>query len=90
MNKTMIKIIEKSLNLNIDDIKKSSWDDLSSRIKKNKKFAIPFRPKLYFGINGNIHMEQGRYMGTKFIDFCNSIDYLGFKIKCFLKNIKIK
>ncbi len=89
MKETTQNIITKHVGMSIQQIQTTSWDDIEKNIFKRLKFR-GFHPEHYFQVNGNIHMEQNRYMGTTRIDFFNTLNYMSYKLKCLIRNYKKK
>ena len=81
MNQKMIKVIENDLGLKIDIIRNLSWHDLGIRTRKYTGIFSAFRTNHHFIPNGNIHMEQNRFMNTTAIDFRNKIRCIKHRIK---------
>ncbi len=91
MNQKMIKVIENDLGLEIDAIRNSSWYELSARTRRTKGAFSAFRTNHHFIPNGNIHMEQNKFMDTNIIDFRNKFRYIKYRIKRWaLRTIEIK
>ena len=81
MNQKMIRVIENDLGLTIDAIRNSSWHELGARTRKSTGVFSAFRTNHHFIPNGNIHMEQNRFMDTNVIDFRNKFRYIKHGIK---------
>lgn len=91
MNQKMIKVIEKDLGLKIDAVRNSSWHELGVRTRRTTGIFSVFRTNHHFIPNGNIHMEQNRFMDTGIIDLRNKFRYIKHRIKRWaLKNTENK
>lgn len=82
MNKEMERMISKDLKMNVDEIRKSSWDELSQRPYEHKK---AFRPGNMFLVRGNINLAQGRVMGTRLLNVRNTYRKALYELKCLMK-----
>ena len=89
MTEKTYNIISSRTGMSIRQIQEASWGDIRKNITKHPKLRA-FRPAHYFTVNGNIHMEQNKYMGTTWIDFRNTLNYMGYKLKCLMRKFRRK
>lgn len=86
MKKKMEQMVSKDLGIEIERIRKLSWDELDKFPKK--KWEKPFRPKDMFIVGGNINLAENREMGTIGIELRNTYRKVMYEIKCLLMNKK--
>lgn len=79
MNKGMEKLISDELNMDINKIRESTWNEL---LKMPHKKEEPFRPKNMFLVSGNINLTENRTMGTRLLNLRNNYRKALYAIKC--------
>lgn len=87
MNKGLERMISKDLNMDIDEIRKSSWDELTKKSYQRKK---AFCPENLFFVRGNINLAQNRIMNTGLLNIRNTYRKALYGIKCLIKLKKKK
>lgn len=79
MNKGMEELISKELNMDINKIRESTWNEL---LKMPRRKGKAFRPKNTFLVSGNINLTENRTMGTWLLNIRNIYRKVLYEVKC--------
>ena len=82
MLKKMEQMLSKDLGMDVERIRKESWNELDKL--SGKKIGVPFRPKDMFIVGGNINLASGREMGKVSLELRNTYRKVIYKAKCLL------
>jgi len=86
MNRGMEQLISRELKIDINQIRKSTWDELLKRPYAKEK---AFRPKNMFLVNSNINLAENQTMGTRLLNIRNNCRKALYTIKCLIRRFPI-